>query len=243
MNKPTWGAHRGVLWVVGMLLAAGAARAATEAAAPAPLDPQAIIKETQQMSHPPGGMTMTWWIPVQFWEATVSNDPRVTPASAEAIVKALSGYTMVAVMDARVGALGSMEYTPAATLATEVSIKDAAGNLYAPVAEDQIEGDARTFLAMMRPFLSNMLGALGQNMQFLVFPARGKNGQAIADATRDGVFYVEVGKSEFRWRLPLGSVLPRKTCPVCKESLSGAYKYCPYDGTKLPDTPAVAAKP
>jgi hypothetical protein len=243
MNKMITRAKRGALWAAVMLLAGAAAPAVEQAPAPpVGLDPQAIVRETQQVSQTEGAMTLAWWIPIQFWEATLAGKSRVPTANADAILKALGGYTMLAVMDAKIGALGKMDYTPADALAAEVKIKDAAGNVYTPIPEDQLEGDTRTVLRVMSPILTNMLGALGENVRFFMFPARAKNGQALADATREGLFYVEVGETEFRWRLPLGSVLPAKICPVCKESLSGSYKYCPYDGTKLPDAPAAAAK-
>jgi len=86
---------------------------------------------------------------------------------------------------------------------------------------------------MIKPVIANTLGPLGQNMHFLLFPAKDKNGQNIAEAKKEGAFSVKLGEREFKWRLPLGSLLPPKICPKCGEKLSGAYNYCPYDGTPL----------
>jgi hypothetical protein len=44
---------------------------------------------------------------------------------------------------------------------------------------------------------------------------------------------VKMGEKEFHWRLPLGSLLPPKICPKCGETFSGAYKFCPWDGSTL----------
>lgn len=76
---------------------------------------------------------------------------------------------------------------------------------------------------------------MGQNLLVFLFPAVGKDNQKIADAKKAGSFAVNIGKLEYKWRLPLGSVVPPKICPKCGEKLSGAYTYCPYDGTKLPE--------
>jgi hypothetical protein len=206
-------------------------------------DVEAILKDTQQTSTAEKTLTIAWWIPEQFWRAAMAQNPDSSPERVEAIVKPLRGYTIVAVIDAKTGLLATLEYTPDATLAAEVSIKDRAGNIYAPLPENQIDGNTKTLLAVMKPLLTNMLGALGQNLHFFVFPAQSKDGNPIAEATKEGLFYVEVGKKEFRWKLPLGSVLPTKTCPTCKETLSGAYKYCPYDGTKLPEPASVPNPP
>ena len=59
------------------------------------------------------------------------------------------------------------------------------------------------------------------------------------DAKKEGFFLVELGENEFRWRLPLSSLLPLTICPTCGEELSGAYKFCPWDGTKLSETTVV----
>lgn len=198
-------------------------------------DIQGIIKETQQTSQSPGAVSIVWWIPEAFIRASLATNASMTEEKSEAFVKPLRNYILIIVVDAKVGPLAGFNYTPPAELASEVQLKDRAGNLYPPVDPAQINSDSQNFIAILKPVMASMLGPMGQNMNFLVFPSRDKSGAAIADESREGVFYLEVGKKEFRWRLPLGSILPHKTCPVCKEILSGAYKYCPYDGTKLPE--------
>jgi len=81
-----------------------------------------------------------------------------------------------------------------------------------------------------------MLGPTGQNTHFFLFPAKNEKGQKIAEAKKEGTFSVELNEREFSWRLPLSSLLPPKICPTCGEKLSGAYKFCPWDGSKLPET-------
>jgi hypothetical protein len=198
-------------------------------------DIQAIIKETQQTSQSPGAMTIVWWIPEAFLRATLASNPNMTKEKSEAFMKPLRSYIIMLVIDAKVGPLAGLTYTPTSELATEVRVKDHAGSLYPPVDPTRINSDSQNFIAILKPVMASMLGPMGQNMNFFLFPSSGKDGAAIADESKEGVFYLEVGKKEFHWRLPLGSILPHKTCPVCKESLSGAYRYCPYDGAKLPE--------
>ena len=230
------------LWiaVAALLLGSGASRAHAQEN---PVDLQAIIKETQQTSQLPHAMTMVWWIPEAFIHAAVSTSPDMTEEKREAFLKPLRSYTIIIVIDAKIGPLGVLNYTPGPDLAASVRLKDNAGNLYNPIDETQINSDAQSFVAIMKPLMANMLGPLGENMSFFVFSSRGKDDAVIANEKKEGALYVEVGKKEFRWRLPLSSILPHKTCPKCKESLSGAYTYCPYDGTKLPETTASQATP
>ena len=50
---------------------------------------------------------------------------------------------------------------------------------------------------------------------------------------QEGSFTVKMMDETYNWRLPLGSLLPKKVCRTCGESLNGAWKFCPWDGTKL----------
>lgn len=59
----------------------------------------------------------------------------------------------------------------------------------------------------MRPVLSNMMGAMGQHMEILVFPSVDKAEHLIADPKSDGSLTVHVGDIALRYRLPLGSIL------------------------------------
>jgi hypothetical protein len=72
-------------------------------------------------------------------------------------------------------------------------------------------------LVMMKPVLANMLGPLGQNMHFFLFPAQTKAGARIAGATEKGHFKIKLGENEFTWRLPLDALLPGKVCTGCHE--------------------------
>ena len=199
----------------------------------------ALIKETQQMSQTKGGMTWVWWLPPEFWRVAAQQTPNAPPGI-EFITKAMSPYIIVAVVETKMEGVGNITYTTETSLASEVRLRDTNGALYSPLDQNQINSLTQFILAFMKPVFSKMGGGLGDNMHFLVFPALDQNGRAIADATKDGMISVEVGEKVFRWTLPLGSLLPYKTCPACKRQLNGAYTYCPYDGTKLVAGPASA---
>ena len=78
-----------------------------------------------------------------------------------------------------------------------------------------------------------MLGPMGQNVHFYAFSATDNAGNRIADARKEETFSVTLTGREYKWRLPLGSLLPPKKCPLDGEILNGAYKYCPWHGAKL----------
>lgn len=197
------------------------------------IDINALIMETQKMSHEPDEMSLVWWIPEEFWQVSFAQDPSSTEADVQEFLATISPYMIIAVVDGKVGAFGGITYNPESEIRASVQIKDNEGVYYQPLSEYEVDADVKNLLSMMKPVLANALGPMGQNLHFIVFPAKGKNGQNIDDAKSEGTFSVKLGEIEYKWRLPLSSLLPPKICPTCGEKLSGAYKFCPWDGTRL----------
>jgi hypothetical protein len=199
------------------------------------VDFNALITETQKMLQSPDKMTLVWWIPEDYWRISFEQDPSITAAQAEEIIGVLNNYTIVLVVDGKIGIMGGVTYKSEPDTRAEIRFKDSEGVRYSPLGEDKIDADTKNFLSMLKPIFANMLGPMGENMNFFLFPSENKEGKKTAEAKAEGTFSIELGENDFRWRLPLGSLLPSKECPTCKEILSGAFKFCPFDGAKLPD--------
>ncbi|MHC5057648.1 MAG: hypothetical protein ACYTKD_23500 [Planctomycetota bacterium] len=206
----------------------------------------ALIKETQMQSEDPGKMTLVWWLPEEFWRASMAQNPGVTKQMVQEIVDTVRPYTMVVVIDGDIGAFGGVTYRSEAVVRGKTTLKDASGRTHTPLPADRIDPDTTNLMKMMKPLLANMAGPMGQNMHFFVFPAKDRNGKAIADATKEGSLTIAVGKEEFAFRLPLGSVLPPKYDPKTREKFPGNYNYNPFTGTQLvtepPKRPAGTSK-
>jgi hypothetical protein len=199
------------------------------------IDINALTQEILKLSKEATEVTVVWWIPEEFLRIGFAQDPNTTVAQGEEFIKVLRPYTVIFVVDGKIGAFGEITYESEATIQAGIKVKDSEGTRYLPISRDELDADTKNFLSIMGPFMVNMTGPMGQNMHFFFFPANNKKGQKIADAKKDGSFSVELGEREFSWRLPLSSLLPLKICPTCGEKLSGAYKFCPWDGTKLPE--------
>ena len=194
-----------------------------------------LTQETQKMSEMANEMTLIWWIPEEFWRVSFEQDPSITAEQTEEFIKVLRPYTIIVAVDGEMGTFGGITYESERSIRSSIRIIDNEGSTYSPLNRNSINADCENFLAMMKPVFVNMLGPMGENMHFFLFPAESKNGEKIADAGSEGTFSVELGQRKFKWRLPLGSLLLPKICPVCKEKLNGAYKFCPWDGTRLPE--------
>jgi hypothetical protein len=206
------------------------------AAQTANADFQALLQDTQRVIQEPSGTTMVWWMPDDYWRVTLAQTPGVTKEDLDKFIESLSPYTVIVAVHAKVSAMGTVTYESEADLRGSIRLTDNRGSSYSPLPEEKINEEARKNLAQIRPSFGQMAGPMGQNMYIFVFPGTYKLGGKIADPRKDGAFNVKLGEKQFRWRLPLGSLMPPKVCPKCNEKLSGAFKFCPYDGTQLPAT-------
>ena len=197
------------------------------------VDIKALMNDTQKMTQNVNKMVMIWWTPKEFWEISFSQNPLVPEEQIEEILEVFRPYTIIAVVDGEIGTFAGMTFKSEADIRSSIFIRDIQGTLYPPLSDDKIDMNTTNFLLMLKPLLGSMLGPIGQNCHFFLFPSENNEGQRIAEAKSEGAFSVILDEKEFRWRLPLGSILPPKICPSCGEKLSGAYKYCPWDGTKL----------
>lgn len=219
-------AMRGACIALALCMLAGAAMAAE-------VNLNNLINETQQMSEAPDEMTLVWWVPTEFWEASMAQDGTVASDEIDDFVKVLTPYTVVFAVDGTMGEFGGITYVSEKKIRKTIRLVDSKGERHAPLAKEDVNPDAVNLLAMLRPVIVNMLGPLGENMHFLVFPAKNKDGRTIAPATSEGKFSVELGSNTFDWRLPLGSLLDPKTCPKDGESMNGAWNFCPRHGNAL----------
>jgi hypothetical protein len=202
---------------------------------PAKLDLQAFVRETQKSSQVPGEVTLVWWLPEQFWRASlqVQQERTLTAQQADEFLKTLRPYLMIAVLDGRMGSFGSATFKTEDEIRAGVTVKDAKGGVYMPLKDAQITPEVKILVGVMKPLVANLIGAMGQNMHFLLFPAESSDGQPIADAKSDRAFSVLIGQKEFAYRLPLASVLPPRYDSATGERFPGNYVYNPFTGAKL----------
>ena len=200
-------------------------------------DLQAIIRDTQRTASVPHQICLVWWLPEQFWRASLEPNNTVSQPQIEKILNVMRRYTLIAGADGRIGPMGGVTYTSEETVRRNTLIKDSKGETYAPFDESALDPDMKSMITLLRPLLSNMLGALGENLHFFVFPSKAKDGRLIADPTKEGTLEVTLNATSFKYRLPLGSVLPPVYDPATGENFPGNYKFNPYTGDKLTESP------
>jgi hypothetical protein len=207
---------------------------AAPAAAPATQggDEGGLIRDLTLTRNVDGKLTIAMWLPDEFWRIALKNGGRLSDKGISDYIAIMHPYILVAVMDAQKG-ITSFRYTDPDTLVNEATIEDSRGNTYHPLPLDTVAEDVRNLVQTMRPLLANMMGAMGQHMEFLVFPSADKGGHSIADPKSEGSLTIHVGDSAMRYRLPIGSILPPALDPKTGESFPGSFHFNPYTGGKL----------
>ncbi len=194
-----------------------------------------LINETQQQTNDPNRMQLVWWIPEEYWDTFLKSDPTSTEESREEFLKTLRPYVLVMVVDGKIGTFGSVKYKTESEIQAELRLKDSQGMSFRPLSQDKVDSDTKTLLAMIKPITANMLGPMGENMHFFLFQNKNAKGQRIVEAAKKGNFSILAGSEEYKWRLPLSSLVPPKICSKCAEKCSGTWNYCPWCGTVLPN--------
>jgi hypothetical protein len=210
------------------------------AAAKNGVDVVALTQETQKVSHKADEMTFVWWIPEEFWKASLAQQ-KLPADQAEAFLKVFRPYVIVAVVKSKMGLNPSFESEEEVRAKTKVF--DNQGKQCAMLSDSDVDETAKTFLnGMLKPVIAKTIGPMGSNMRIMLFSAKGADGKPVVDTTKKGQFKVVVAGEKFRWRLPFDSVLPKQTCSKCKEECKGSWLFCPWCGTKL-TKPAATPSP
>jgi hypothetical protein len=224
------------IWLIALL----ALLPVTAAQAEPRQDFTAILKDTEMIKNADHRLTIIIWMPEQYWRASLQSNDRLTDKAKDEFIEAIRPYTMLAVVDANVGIGAAFTFSSSDALRKVVTIEDGAGNLYVPLDSETVSGSMRNILQVMRPLLANAMGAMGSNVEIMLFPASGKGGGPIADPKQEGFFTVHVSDLSFRYRLPLGSLLPPMIDTRTGDTFPGNYHFNPFTGGKLSPAPASA---
>ncbi|MGE3109992.1 MAG: hypothetical protein AB7G11_06585 [Phycisphaerales bacterium] len=222
------------------------AKAANHPATDHHIDPDKITAETQKDLPGKDSLGFVWWIPHEFWRASLAQEQGITPEMIDGLVDSLSNYTIVMVVDGTMDADGGPSFVAESALRDALTLVDPKGTVHSPLDNSKINATTRAMFNQMKPLLAASAGEMGRSMHVFYFPGKHEDGSPVVDPRSDGMLQVKVNERAVKFRLPLGSLMPEKVCPTCAESLNGAWKFCPWDGAALkpapaPDAPAAGA--
>ena len=199
------------------------------------IDLNMLIEETQlqpKLSNP-DDFALFWWIPNEFWIGSFQQDPSIDQATLDEFINIVSPYTMFVAVHGKMNVLGTFSFESKDAIMKKFKIFDSYNNSYYPLNNDEISAEAKDFIQLMKPYFSQMMGQFGENMQFFLFPSNNKYNSEIVKLQSNGFFEFEYENTKHKYRLPLGALMPKKTCYGCYETFKGNYLYCPWDGNLL----------
>lgn len=198
------------------------------------IDINKLYLEIQRMDRGIDMVKFVCWLPEEYW-ITGFTGGRLGDGNIPWFADKIKLYVIVSVAEGKAKQGGSIDYSTEESIRKNLYIKDKHGDYYRPLIEERIDSGVKAILKTFKPRIAKSMGPAGQNMHFFVFLNKNQKGETIADVKESGVFWIRLGTKEFKWKLPLSSVLPPIICSnlKCKEECSGVWNYCPWCGTKL----------
>lgn len=71
---------------------------------------QMLLQDTQKMTQSGQITNMVWWIPSQFWEASLQDNPQLSQEQKEEFIAVLDEYSAFVIVNMKVGPLGGMNF-------------------------------------------------------------------------------------------------------------------------------------
>jgi hypothetical protein len=192
-----------------------------------------LIREIQQWNKKENKMSLTWWIPNEYWRIALKDNKQVPQETINQFESVFEHYLMIWACDLTINPDGTMNYTTEEEINKSITILDNNSKKYFPLAKSEIDGEVLTIAENMKPFFAQALGQMGRGIHFYFFKVTDQNGKNLIHAKLPGQFKVSHSNSDFLWRLPLSTLMPPKFCPVDKERMKGTWSYCPLHGQKL----------
>lgn len=203
------------------------------------VDVNALTAETQAMAGGADHMDMVWWIPLEFWEATLRQGGGVPEAQIEQMLAILENHTVLGVVQADISPFGAFTYFDKEKVmdGLVVEVLDTDGNLQSVSHTEPADPDMRLMLDQMRPVLAQAMGNLGENFYFFPLPNANADGDRYLSPYDEGKLRVTVGRGEqssvVEIEFPADSLFVPRMCSNGKPA-HVSWTHCPWGGKKLP---------
>lgn len=192
-----------------------------------------LVQETQQQRVEGDHQQFIWWMPSEFFVVSMQQQPGIDARMIDEIRSKMAPYTIVAVGDFRIGPLGIMDARGQSEVRADLQLVTASGEVLPVLADTEIDNTVKNFLMAMKPGIAAVTGQFGEALQLMVLPARDAQGRPLYDVRQRGALTLRYQTRDFRFRLPLASLLPEKRDPETGDHFPGDYLFNPYTGKAL----------
>ena len=202
------------------------------------IDVNAFTNETQVTEGGANSLDLIWWIPVEFWEATLRQSGDVTESQADLMLDILKNHSVLAVIQADISPFGAFHFHSQDDVRDGLKVQsiDAAGNVRTISHTEPVDPDVQLFLGQMRPILAQAMGSMGENFYFFPLPAFDDQGERNPSPFESGLLRVTLQRDdselELDIELPIDSLFVPRVCPNGKMA-HVSWEYCPWGGEEL----------
>lgn len=205
------------------------------------IDTNAFTSDTQVTASGAGEnhIALAWWMPIEFWESIFAKDKNASEAAEKSVLDAMSGVSLIAVVEADVSALGAFDYYAKEEIeeGMKLSYFDSDGQKHSLSPVEKIDPDLEVVLGTLKPVLTAAMGNLGNNMHFYVLNDRAESSSRLLDPYEKGRIDIKISTRDdvpmyANIEMPINALFVPRKCPNGKDA-HVSWQYCPWSGTKL----------
>ena len=210
----------------------------------AEVNSDALLAETQWSSTQPvkdgQHMAIVWWLPVEFWQVSLANQPDIDPDVRNLMLNMLQDYMILAVAQSDITPQAAFRFYERTEIekSMRVVVKRQGKDDRRLVPTKSVGSQVELMLRDIGPILENAMGATGKNLQLFVFEDKIKRVDArrldpyktasleVRLLSRDGTAF------QTSFDTPLDSLFVPRTCSNGKPA-HVSWSFCPWSGKKL----------
>ncbi|MGJ8661133.1 MAG: hypothetical protein ACSHXL_03780 [Bacteroidota bacterium] len=191
------------------------------------------IQEVQQWQKDGREMALTFWIPKSYWRVALEDSPTTTEETIQLLEEAFEDYLFVCILKFDMVDSGNMSFVDESTIRKGLTASDKNGKKLSLMKDKDIPESTLKLIESLKPLFEKMLGQMGAGMHFYLFDNLDKNGYEIIDEYKKETLFVHHSDQDFKFELPLVTLMPDKYCPIDNAVMKGNWNYCPIHGMEL----------
>ncbi len=204
------------------------------------IDVNAVTEEGQIIAGGDNQLDLIWWIPLEFWQASMGANEAVPDFQAKMITDTLRPYSVLAVVQADISDFGAFSFYGEDAISDNLLIEyfNEAGDRTVVSHTAEVSPDVVLMLNQMVPVLAAAMGNMGENFYFFPLPDEAAKEIRLISPYEKGKIRVTLGarkdaeKSVLEFELPFDSLHVPRMCPNGKAAHI-SWDYCPWSGKKL----------
>lgn len=192
------------------------------------------IQELQKWKKEANSMSLTWVLPEEYWGIALRDQQQFSEDLISQFEDVFKGKILVGTINMTIENFGYPRFKSKDEIKESIVLIDKNGDEHYPLDEDLIHEDIQNILELIKPFLSQNMGRLGEGLSFFVFENSLENSQGdIFKSDEEGGFEIRHSGEEFDYLFPLSAMVPPKYCPVDNRKMKGNWNFCPVHGDEL----------